>query len=65
MTTTHKLKSQGQAPSAGMKYTEAWQPLTNWRVKDKQVSRSNTIMDVNHSLPIEPRTGIISRLEIY
>jgi len=33
---THSLESRGQASSAGLKYGEARQPLTDWRAKDRR-----------------------------
>ena len=40
------------------------QPLTVWRAKDRQHQQVwNTARCWSHSLPGEPRTGIISRLE--
>ena len=35
MEATHKLERKGQALSAGLKCSKTWQPLTNWREKDK------------------------------
>ena len=32
---THKLESQEQASSAGLKLTKTQQPLTGWKVKDR------------------------------
>src|SRR6266404_2476373 len=34
MEATHKLESQGQAPSAGPKSSSPWNPLTNWTGKN-------------------------------
>jgi hypothetical protein len=63
-TATHFLESQGQALSAGQKHSKAPQPLTNWRAKDRHCQQArNTARHHSHSLPGEPRTGIVSRPE--
>ncbi|KAN0131047.1 hypothetical protein V8E53_011180 [Lactarius tabidus] len=63
-TATHILESQGQALSAGQKYSKAPQPLTGWRAKDRHCQQArNTARHHSHSHPGEPRTGIVSRPE--
>ncbi|KAH9000679.1 hypothetical protein EDB86DRAFT_3242436 [Lactarius hatsudake] len=63
---THELESRGQASSAGSKRTEATQPLTNWRAEDKRRQQArNAPRHRSHSLPGEPRTGVVSRLETH
>jgi len=58
---THVLESRGQAPSAGLKYNKVWQPLTPWRAKDRHHQQaSNAAMQGSHSLPGEPRSGVVS-----
>jgi hypothetical protein len=37
---THRLESQGQVLSAGLKHSKAQQPLTGWRVKDKHYQQA-------------------------
>ena len=64
MVATHRLECRGQASSAGLKDSKAWQPLTSWRAKDKHHQQAqNTARHGSHSLPGVQRTGIISRLE--
>ncbi|KAH9000531.1 hypothetical protein EDB86DRAFT_3135000 [Lactarius hatsudake] len=61
---THGLESRGQASSAGFKHSEPRQPLTNWRAEDRRRQQaSNTASHGSHSLPGEPRTGVVSRLQ--
>ena len=61
---THRLENQGQELLAGKKHNKAPQPLTNWRAKDRHCQQArNTARHHSHSLPGEPRTGIVSRLE--
>jgi hypothetical protein len=65
ITATHCLKSQGKAPSAGHNCSEAPQPLTNWRAKDRHDHQARiAAKHHNHSLSGDPKTGIISRLEL-
>ncbi len=62
---THILESQGQALSAGSKSSSPQKPLTNWRAKDRHCQQGrNPAHHGSHSLPGEPRTGVISRVEI-
>ena len=64
-TATHILESQGQALSAGYNHSKAPQPLTHWRAKDRHCQQAkNTVGHHSHSLPEEPRTGIVNRLKI-
>ncbi|KAI9446899.1 hypothetical protein BJY52DRAFT_1420590 [Lactarius psammicola] len=61
---THQLESQGQASSAGLKRSEARQSLTNWRAEDRHRQQAgNAARHGSHSLPAEPRTGVVSKLE--
>src|SRR6266702_284318 len=64
MAATHKLESRGQALSAGLKRSHPRQPLTSWRAKDRRRQRArNAATHGSHSLPGEPRTGVVSGLE--
>jgi hypothetical protein len=50
--------------SSRLKHRKAQQLLTDWRAKDKHHQQAwNTIRHGSHSLPEEPRIGIISRLQ--
>src|SRR6266702_4537932 len=61
---THYLESRGQASSATLIPSEPRQPLTSWRAKDRRRQQpSNQASYGNHSLPGEPRTGVVSSLE--
>ncbi|KAH9051713.1 hypothetical protein EDB87DRAFT_1582210 [Lactarius vividus] len=61
---THELESRGQASSAGWKHSEPRQPLTSWRADDRRRQQAgNTVSHGSHSLPGEPKTGVVSRLE--
>src|SRR6266702_3328835 len=61
---THGLESRGQASSAAFKRSEPRQPLTNWRAEDRRRQQpSNAASHGSHSLPGEPRTGVVSSLE--
>ena len=63
-TATHFLESQGQALTVGQKHSKAPQPLTSWRANDRHCQQArNTARHYSHSLPGEPMTGIVSRLE--
>src|SRR6266404_4302649 len=65
MEATHKLGSQGQASSAGLKSSSPQKPLTNWRAKDKPHQQGqNPAHNKSHSLTGEPRTGIVSKVEM-
>src|SRR6267378_3384031 len=65
MEATHQLESRGQASSAGSKSSSPQKPLTNWRAKDRRCQQGqNPAHYGSHSLPGEPRTGIISRVKI-
>src|SRR6266404_4811374 len=65
MEATHFLESQGQALLAGTKSSSPWKPLTNWRAKDRHCQQGpNPAHHRSHSLPGEPRTGIVSRDQI-
>ncbi len=62
---THFLESQGQASSAGSKSSSPWKPLTSWRAKDRCCQQGqNATHHGSHSLPGEPTTGIVSRVQI-
>jgi len=62
---THILESQGQASSAGSKYSSPRKPLTYWRAKDKHCEQGpNTAQHRSHSHPGEARIGVISRAQI-
>ncbi|KAH8991821.1 hypothetical protein EDB86DRAFT_2830720, partial [Lactarius hatsudake] len=61
---THFLESRGQASSAAFKHSEPRQPLTSWRAEDRRRQQaSNTASHGSHSLPGEPRTGVVSSLQ--
>ncbi|KAI9447335.1 hypothetical protein BJY52DRAFT_1228307 [Lactarius psammicola] len=61
---THILEGRGQASSAGLKRSEARQPLTNWRAEDRRRQQArNAARHGSHSPTGEPRTGVVSRLE--
>src|SRR6266404_2347789 len=65
MEATHKLESQRKALSARSKSSSPQKPLTNWRAKDRCRQQSpNPAHHRSHSHPVEPRTGIISRVKI-
>jgi len=65
MEATHLLESRGQASSAGLKSSSPQKPLTSWRAKDRcHQQGQNPAHHRNHSPTGEPRTGIISRVEI-
>ncbi len=65
METTHILESQGQALSAGSKSSSPWKPLTPWRVEDRcRQQCPNPAHHRSHSLSEEPRTGVVSRVQI-
>src|SRR6266404_6358617 len=62
---THFLESQGQVLSAGLKSSSPRKPLTPWRAKDRRHQQgTNPAHHGSHSLPGEPKTGIISRFKI-
>ncbi|KAH9054855.1 hypothetical protein EDB87DRAFT_1824953 [Lactarius vividus] len=62
---THSLESRGQASSAVWKHSEPRQPLTSWRAEDRRRQQAgNTANHSSHSHPGEPRTGVVSSLEI-
>jgi hypothetical protein len=59
---THRLKSRGCNVSAGTKWRDQGQALTNWRAEDvvcQQVQNRGT--EGRHSLPREQRTWCVSR----
>ncbi len=61
---THFLESRGQASSASSKRSHARRPLTIWRAEDRRRQRArNAATHGSHSLPGEPRTGVVSGLE--
>src|SRR6267378_1011825 len=65
MEATHQLESQGQVLSAGSKSSSPWKPLTFWRAKDRCCQQGpNPAHHGSHSLPGEPRTHVISRVQI-
>ncbi len=62
---THHLESQGQALLAGSKSNSPQKPLTLWRAKDRCHQQGpNPAHHRSHSHPEEPRTGIVSRVQI-
>src|SRR6266404_604245 len=62
---THPLESRGQASSARSKSSSPQKPLTNWRAEDRCCQQGrNPAHHGSHSLPGEPRPGIISRVKI-
>ncbi len=62
---THFLESQGQALSAGSKCSSPQKPLTDWRAKDRHCQQGpNPAHHENHSLPGEPKIGIVSKVQI-
>src|SRR6266404_129460 len=62
---THFLGRQGQASSAGSKSSSTLKPLTFWTGEDRCHQQGpNPAHHRNHSLPGEPRTGIMSRVQI-
>jgi len=62
---THSLESQGQASSAGSKCNSPPKQLTLWRAKDRHYQQgSNAAHHQSHSLPGEPRTGVVSRVQM-
>ena len=65
ITATHRLECQGQASSTGQNCSKAPQPLTNQRAKDGHYQQATIAAKYhNHSQAGEPRTGMISRLEL-
>src|SRR6266702_3964264 len=61
---THSLESRGQPSSAGSKRSKSPQPLTSWRAEDSRRQQArNAARHRSHSLPGEPRTAVVSRLE--
>src|SRR6266404_3152386 len=62
---THSLESQGKVSSAGSKSSSPPKPLTSWRAEDGCHQQGpNLAHHQSHSLSGEPRTGIISRVQI-
>src|SRR6266404_1410557 len=62
---THQLESRGQVSSAGCKSSSPPKPLTNWRAKDRcHQQGANPAHHRSHSQTGEPRTGIVSRVQI-
>ncbi len=62
---THNLESQGQALSAELKSSSPQKPLTSWRAKDMHCQQgSNPAYHGSHSQTEEPRTCVISRVQI-
>src|SRR6266404_2801816 len=65
MEATHFLESQGKVSSAGSKSSSSHKPLTNWRARDRHCEqRPNPAHHRSHSHTGEPRTGIMSRVQI-
>ncbi len=63
--TTHQLESRGQATSSGSKWSSPWKPLTDWKAKDgHHYQGANAAHYESHSLPEEPRAGIINRVKM-
>src|SRR6267378_1011830 len=62
---THILENRGHTLSAGSKSSSPWKPLTNWRTKDTYCQQGpNPAHHRSHSHPEEPRTGVVSRVQI-
>src|SRR6266404_925232 len=62
MEATHILESRRQVWSAELKCRSPQKPLTSWRAKDRYRQQGpNVAHHRSHSLPEEPRTGIVSR----
>src|SRR6267378_3267398 len=65
METTHFLESRGQESSGGSKSSSLWKPLTSWRAKDRCCEQGqNPAHHGSHSHPGEPRTHVVSRVQI-
>jgi len=65
MEAAHQLEGQGQLSSAGSKYSSPQKPLTHWRAKDRGCQQGpNPAYHKSHSLPGEPRTGTISKVQV-
>src|SRR6266404_4486911 len=65
MKAAHQLESQRQASSAQSNSSSPQKPLTLWRAKDRHHQQGpNPAHHRSHSLPGEPRTGIVSRVQI-
>ncbi len=62
MEATHFLESQGQVSLAGSKSSSPWKSLTNWRTKLS--AEPNPAHHQSHSLSKEPKTCVISRVQI-
>ncbi len=64
MEATHRLESRGQVSSAGSKSSSPQTP-TDWRAKDRHCEQGpNPAHHASHSLSGEPKTGVISRVQI-
>src|SRR6266404_5584417 len=62
---THQLESQGQVLSAGLNSSSPQKPLTSWRAKDGHCQQGqNPAHNRSHSLSGEPRTDVVSMVEI-
>jgi len=65
MEATHILESRRQVWSAELKCRSPQKPLTSWRAKDRCHQQGpNVAHHGSHSLPEEPRTGIVSKFQI-
>src|SRR6266404_2027548 len=64
MEATHRLESQGQVLSAGSKSSLPQKPLTNWSAKDRCCQQCPNTHHRTHSPPGEPRTGVVSSIQI-
>ncbi len=64
MAATHQLESRCQASSAGLKRSQARQPLTSWRAEVRRRQRAlNAARHGSHSRPGESRSGVVNELE--
>jgi len=62
---THKLEIQGQAPSAGFKFSSTRRPLTNWITDNRCCQQGpKPAHHGSHSLSGEPRIGVVGGAQI-
>jgi len=63
--TTHILERRGQVLLAGFKSSSPQKPLTTWRAKDRcHQQGQNPAHHRSHSQTGDPRTGVVSRVQI-